>query len=167
MSAESLCAGLPALLDAACAALADAHPLGLGAVCADGSARTLLLYNDALGSTAYRPHEGDLPAAFRPRVSGRVVVMPEELEANPLGLVESRLLHAGLLDAHTKPRQLHRLVTQPIEGVEPALLVIGFGTPGSFSAGELSYLNELGEQVQNLLARRESPAEELERLRRL
>ena len=67
MSAEVLCAGLPALLDAARAALPDACPMGVGVVRDAESGRVLFAYVDAFGSTVYLPRADDLPAAFRPR----------------------------------------------------------------------------------------------------
>jgi transcriptional regulator with GAF, ATPase, and Fis domain len=162
-----LCAGLPALLDAADAAVRDARPMGLGVVRDDLAGRALFVYVDALGSTVYVPIAADLSAAFRPRVSERVMVSPEELAANPTGLVESRLLPAGLESESMKPRRLQRIVTQPVVSGVPSVLVVGFGAAGTLNAGERSYLDELGTQVRQLLARKESPGEELERLRRL
>src|SRR5262245_36118935 len=96
MLADVLCAGLPALLGAAGSALPDARPLGLGIVRADESSRALFVYVDAFGSTGYLPRAAELPAAFQPHVSKRMILTPEEF-ANPNGLVESRLFHAGVL----------------------------------------------------------------------
>jgi len=166
MLADVLCAGLPPLLDAAGSALSDARPIGLGVVRADESGRALFVYIDAFGSTGYLPRLRDLPPAFQPRASERLIQKPEEF-ANPDGLVESRLLHAGFPEEYTRPRRLRRIVTQPVVSGIPSLLVVGFGTPETSNTHELACLDELGTQVRQLLARKESPGQELERLRRL
>src|SRR5262245_52519261 len=128
MLADVLCAGLPALLEAAGTALPDARPLGLGVVRAEPSGRVLFVYIDAFGSAAYRSSAGDLPAAFHPRAAERIVLAADELSAHQNGLVESRLLHTGLPGEYTAPLRLQRIVTQPVVAGVPAILVVGFGT---------------------------------------
>ena len=52
-AADTLCAGLPALLDSVAASLPHVRPTGLGVVCTARDDRALLVYADAFGSTAY------------------------------------------------------------------------------------------------------------------
>src|SRR5262245_50968378 len=176
-SADTLCAGLPALLDAAGSALADARPLGLGVVLSvesgpgptdvEGPGQALFVYVDAFGSTAYLAGAEDLPAAFRPRASERVVIDPDELGKNPEGLVESRLLHTGLAEEYTRPRRLGQIVTLPIEGQPPSILVAGLATAQGLSASDTSRLERLGAEMRQQLSREETVSQELLRLRRL
>jgi transcriptional regulator with GAF, ATPase, and Fis domain len=166
MWADVLCAGLPPLLDAASAALPDARFRGVGVVRAAESGRVLFAYVDAFGSTAYVARAVDLPSALRPRAADSKELKAGEFTANPAGLVESRLMHAGLPAESTEPHRLERLVTVPLPGVVPSLLVAGFGA-GSRHPSETTELAALGDQVKRLLTRKEPPVEELERLRRL
>jgi transcriptional regulator with GAF, ATPase, and Fis domain len=166
MWADVLCAGLPAPLDAVGRTLPDARLTGLGIVRAAESGRALFAYVDAFGSTAYATRAVDLPSAFRPRAAGSQELTPGDFGANPAGLVESRLMHAGLPVEYTEPHRLQRIVTVPVPGVVPSLLVAGFGVDGSHSA-ESAALAALEDTVRPLLMRKEPPEEELERLRRL
>jgi transcriptional regulator with GAF, ATPase, and Fis domain len=166
MWADVLCAGLPELLDAASGSSQGAQLMGLGVVRAAESGTVLFAYVDAFGSTAYAARAVDLPAAFRPRASESHALTPGDFAANPAGLVESRLLHAGLAVEYTETRRLQRIVTVPVGGVVPSLLVAGFGT-GAAHRSEATELAALGDRVKQLLMRKESPQEELERLRRL
>src|SRR5262245_21937378 len=165
-AADSLCAGLPGLLDAACASLADAHPLGLGLVRSAEAGRALFAYVDAFGSTGYLPRLADLPAAFRPRAAGRIDVTPADLSRNPTGIVESRLLHAGIADEFRDPYRLQQILTLPMPGSPSALLIAGFGAKTRFTDTETARLDDLGPELRRLPARREPSVEELERFRR-
>jgi transcriptional regulator with GAF, ATPase, and Fis domain len=166
MWADVLCAGLPALLEGASAALPDARLTGLGIVRAAESGRVLFAYVDAFGSTAYAARAVDLPSALRPRAAELQELTPNEFAANPAGLVESRLTHGGLAPEFTQPHRLERIVTLPVSGVVPSLLVAGFGAPAR-EPGETDALAALCDQMKRLLTRKEPPEEELERLRRL
>src|SRR5262245_9778652 len=95
MSADALCAALPALLEEARTKLPEAQPMGIGVVRAADAGRVLFAYVDAFGSTGYLPRPAELPAAFRPRAAEILEVAPGDFASNPAGLVESRLLHAG------------------------------------------------------------------------
>src|SRR5262245_20584195 len=65
---------------------------GLGVVRHNGPEHLELTYVDGLGATAYRVGTNDVPDAFKPRSAELLRLTGGELEANPLGLVESRLL---------------------------------------------------------------------------
>src|SRR5262245_27455574 len=166
LAADTLCAGLPALLDSVSASLAEARPMGLGVVRAGRDDRALLVYVDAFGSTGYFPRTADLPAAFRPRTSGRLDVTPEPLERNPTGLVESRLMHSGIAGDFPRPG-LAQITTLPIAGSDPpAILVFALGSPRVLPDSDIACLEGFGAQVRELCERTESDREELERLRR-
>src|SRR5215510_2139716 len=123
VAADAVCAGLPALFDEASRSLPDARLMGLGVVRDGEAGRAMLAYLDAFGSTVYCPNVADLPEPFRPRESGVRRVDPRDLSANPAGLVESRLLHAGISEEFTLPRRLQQIVTLPIAGGDaPAIL---------------------------------------------
>src|SRR5262245_66406142 len=129
LAADTLCAGLPALLDTVSAWLPEACPMGLGVVRAGRDDRALLVYADAFGSSGYFPRVVELPEAFRPRAAGTLHVPPEDLERNPTGLVESRLMHVGFAVDFTRSRRLVAVVALLVPGAgPPAVLVRGFGS---------------------------------------
>lgn len=167
-AADTLCAGLPALLDSVAASLPHVRPTGLGVVCTARDDRALLVYADAFGSTAYFPRLVELPEAFRPRLAGIRFVSPDDLERNPAGLVESRLMHVGIGVEFTRPPRLEQILTLPVAGSTPsAILVGGFESPRGLSDADLTSLESVGPEVRELCERTESAQEELERLRRL
>jgi len=164
---DVLCAGLPALLDLAGAALPGLRPMGVGVILADDPGRWLFAYIDAFGSTAYLARTDELPPTFRTPTSGPVVITPDEFAGNPRGLVESRLLHAGVPDEDARPHRLQQILALPLDGRVPSLLVVGLGTVAAIDENLEASLGELGRRARELLTRRESPAEEIDRLRRL
>ncbi len=166
--ADTLCAGLPARLDAVCAQLPAARPVGLGVVCAEPDGRALFMYADVFGCTGYRTRADDLPRAFRPRASGRMEVDAAGFYKDPSGLIESRLTQASLPDQFERPARIARVVTWPIAAGNPAaIMVAAFGRAAALDAQEAATLEAIGVTTGSLLHHEESPAEEIERLRRL
>src|SRR5262245_35975817 len=90
---------------------------GLGVVRRDSHDDVVLTYADAFGVTAYRAHENDLPAAFRPRPAGMHRSSAGDLAANPSGLVESRLLHTSFSDDIRRRHGPQQVFTLPVPEV--------------------------------------------------
>ena len=165
----ALCAGLPALLDAASAALPALQLKGLGVVRAGEEGTALFTYRDDFGASGYAAPPLSLPEPFRPRASGVTAVSPSTLERNPTGLVESRLLLTTFPDEIREPRRLGQIVTMavPKPGRPPTILIAGAGVERELQAAEMAQLETLASAIARLLEHRESRDEELERLRRL
>ena len=167
-AADALCAGLPALLDAACALLAPARPVGLGVVCAEPAGRALFVYADVFGCTGYRARVDELPLGFRPRGSGPIEIDAAGFAANPSGLVESRLTQPELPGQFERPPQIARILSLPIKAADPpAILTVSLGGALPLDATAAAHLEALAADAGRLLDRKESADEELERLRRL
>src|SRR5262245_46175270 len=111
LAADRLCAGLPTLLDRASERLSELRPMGLGVLRAGHDNRSLLVYVDSFGSTAYLPRIDELPSVFRPGGSGPAHLNPDDLSSNPPGLIESRLLHIGSAPEYTRPHGLGQIYT--------------------------------------------------------
>jgi hypothetical protein len=123
-TAEVLCAGLPALFDAASARLARMRLIGLGVVCAEPGDRALFVYLDAFGSTGYLTRADDLPVAFRSCSTGRREIDAAAcFSSHPGGLVESRLTQAQLPDRFERPARIERIVTLPIDTADPPAIL--------------------------------------------
>jgi transcriptional regulator with GAF, ATPase, and Fis domain len=166
--ADVLCAGLPALGDAASAKLGDNSLVGLGIVCTEPEGTALFMYADVFGCTGYRAGVDDLPPGFRPRVSGRLEIDAAGFYANPSGLVESRLTQATLPDQFERPARIARVLTLPIETRGgPAILAAAFGHAASAGAADAGVLESVAVNAGRLLDRQESADQEVERLRRL
>jgi len=166
---DTLCAGLPALLDAASAALPALQLKSLGVVRAIDRDRALFTYRDDFGASGYVAPVADLPEAFRPRDSGLIPVLPATLAGNPKGLIESRLLLPTFPDEIREPRRLGQIVTLAVPLLEgpPTILIAGTGVGRAPDASENAHLETLASRVADLLGRRETQDEEIERLRRL
>src|SRR5262245_14972390 len=167
--ADTLCAGLPALLDAASAALPALQLKSFGVVRAIDRDRALFTYRDDFGASGYATPVADLPEAFRPRESGLVRVPPAALAGNPTGLIESRLLLPTFSDEIREPRRLGQIVTLAVPQPEgpPTMLIAGTGVERAPDTSESAHLEALASRVSDLLGRRETRDEEIERLRRL
>lgn len=162
-----ICAGLPALLDEARATTEALRPLTMGVVHVTSDGTTLFGYVDLLGSTVYAVAADDLPEAFRPRKAGSCRVLPDDLARNPGGLLESRLLHGTLPAEMRRPPPLRQIVTLPIPGAAPDILIAGLGEGRPATGDESTTLAAVAASAAALIGRRETAAEELERLRRL
>src|SRR5262245_10823155 len=103
-TADVLCAGLPALLETARATLAGTHPVGVGVVSAEVRGQALFVYCDAFGSAGYMPRADDLPKEFVAwSADGQDIDAAAFFARNPGGLVESRMVQAGLPDEFERP----------------------------------------------------------------
>src|SRR5262245_21912369 len=167
-SLYALCAGLPELLERTRADLADLRLRGLGIIRAEDEDRAMFAYNDAFGSAGYLPPIADLPEAFRPRLSGQLRIEASDLLQKPTALVESRLMHTWYAEEVRQPLRLQQILTLPLPATaRPAILVAGFSNDRVLSRSEIVRLKATAADVTRLLDKRESPEEELERLRRL
>jgi transcriptional regulator with GAF, ATPase, and Fis domain len=162
---DVLSQSLPALLATAKISL----PLvGLGVVRPAGNEQLVLSYTDPFGATAYRGSTSSFPHAFRPRPGGAVHVTVDALDANPTGMIESRLRHGSFPAEVRAECAVRRVLTQPVQGTEmPTLMVAGFAKAEPVTAGQQAHLDALGTAIAAQLACRESTDDEINRLRRL
>ncbi|PWT83153.1 MAG: hypothetical protein C5B57_07415, partial [Blastocatellia bacterium] len=142
---------------------------GLGVVRKDGPEHVVLTYADAFGITAYRVRERDLPEAVRPRWSGLLQVTEAELEAHPLGLVQSRLLHTGFPNEIRRQLGVRQIVTLPVpNGDRLSTLLVGLASERAvLTAAERSDLESLATNAVGFLNPVESSKSEVDLLRRL
>jgi two-component system response regulator FlrC len=164
-SHDALSDGVRALLETAAGLL---PVTGLGVVRPDGPEHVVLTYVDPLGATAYRALAQDIPESVRPRRDGLVRIDAAELDANPPGLVETRLLHHGFADDIRRRIAVRQIVTQPVPGIEePVLLVLAIGDSSELTDAQLSSIDRLARRVVGFLNRAQTPEEEIQMLRRL
>src|SRR5262245_16636288 len=167
-SIYALCAGLPELLDRAKGDLSDLMLRGLGVVRMEDQEHALFAYYDAFGAAGYLPKMADLPEGFRPRVSGQLRIAASDLLRNGTGLVESRLMHTWYSEEVRQPVRLQQIFTLPLaQAGPPAILVAGLSSEPELQETDIEHLERIAADITRLLDRRESPEEELERLRRL
>jgi transcriptional regulator with GAF, ATPase, and Fis domain len=142
--------------------------LGIGVVRSEGSEELELSYTDPFGATAYRSASRDFPEAFRPRTASTLRIAREELEKEPLRLVESRILNSGISDEIRETLKVGQVLTLPLPNVEPpALFVATIQPPSPLSEAETSTIASIAAEVVGFLDPQELQEEELERLRRL
>jgi hypothetical protein len=128
----------------------------------------VLTYADAFGLTSYRALELDIPKAFCLRESELLRVAAEDLASNPLGLVESRLLHTGFSDDIREESAVRQVYTIPIGATDPpAMLVVGMSGSDPVSAEQISSIESLASSAGAFLKNGQSPEGEIELLRRL
>src|SRR5262245_7504044 len=97
---------------------------GLGVVRVHGDDDVILTYADPFGATAYRT-SAEMPPAFRPRATGLLAVPAAELEANPSGLIESRILLTSFSEQIRRVWAPRRVFTLPVpDGDGSTLLVV-------------------------------------------
>jgi hypothetical protein len=114
---------------------------GFGVVRKDGPEHVVVTYADAFGATAYRASARDIPEPFWPGAAGPRRVTAADLEANPLGLVESRLLHTTLSADIKRQHGVQQVLTRPVAGSdESATMVVGLVDPNPRSAAEMAEL---------------------------
>src|ERR1043166_7934923 len=143
---DLLCEGVRALLRSATGRV---PAVGLGVVRSDGSAHLEVEYADAYGATAYRARTDAVAVAFRPGQTERRRVEPSELEAHAAGLVESRLLLAGLPNhVRTQPR-VQQVVAPPAGDAEPSLLFVALSTADTLTAPQVETLESLAGSVRD------------------
>jgi transcriptional regulator with GAF, ATPase, and Fis domain len=141
---------------------------GFGVVRKDGPEHVVVTYADAFGATAYRASARDIPEPFWPGAAGPRRVTAADLEANPLGLVESRLLHTTLSADIKRQHGVQQVLTRPVAGSdESATMVVGLVDPNPRSAAEMAELDSLAASVLHFLGPEESLAREIDCLRRL
>jgi hypothetical protein len=117
MADDALCEGVRILLERAAAFL----PVrGVGVVRPDGPEHVVLTYVDPFGATGYRPRLDDIPEGVRARSSGVIRLTADELQANPVGLFESRLLHSWVSDDIRQEFGLCEVVTVPVPAADRA-----------------------------------------------
>jgi len=123
--------------------------LGLGVVRTDGPEHLEVVYVDALGATAYRARTDHVPAAFRPQPADLRRIAASELQANPAGLVESRVLQAGLAgDVAARRSAVQQVITLPAPRVDDAaILVIALGEADAPTSVQAAALESLAARV--------------------
>src|SRR5262245_688652 len=154
MADDALCEGVRTLLLTAAGFL----PVrGLGVVRPDGPEHVVLTYVDPFGATAYRPRLGDVPEALRPRVSGLLRLTAAELEANPLGVFESRSLHSLLPDDIRQEFGVREVITVPVPAANQATtFVLGLTEAVSLTPPRVAGIESLAARVVDFLDRVES-----------
>src|SRR5262245_28801050 len=162
---NALCEGVRTLLGTATGFL---PATGLGVVRPDGSDHVVFTYVDAFGATAYRAHPSDLPEPVRPRAAGLLRLSAAALDANPVGLVESRLMHSWVPDDIRSRFAVRDVVTVPVCGADrDTTFMVGLSDAAPLTADQISGIDSLAARVVEFLGRVESPHDELKRLRRL
>ena len=166
--ADTLCAGLPALLDALSSDLPALRLRSLGVVRDDDGGGALFAYRDEFGSSVYGATLTALPETFSPRTARRLDVDPALLARNRDGLIESRLLMTGSHEGE-QCEPLRHILTVPVPrvGDSRALLIVGVAAERTPASADLARIDTLASTIAGMLARRESRETELERLRRL
>jgi transcriptional regulator with GAF, ATPase, and Fis domain len=141
--------------------------VGLGVVRKSSPEHAVLTYVDAFGATEYCAKEREVPEAFRPDAAGDQL-QASALEANPWGLVESRLLHTGFSDEIRQTYGVRQVVTRPIADLDrSAILLVGLGDTNPLTDSQISQLDSLAAPVVTFVMPTLPPDSELEYLRRL
>src|SRR5262245_42680524 len=164
MRDDAFCEGVRTLLKEAAAIL----PVrGLGVVHEDGFDHVILTYVDGLGATAYRCRADEIVEALRPRHARRVLTTID-LNGNPDGLFESKLLVRGFAEGIRQEFHVHQTVAIAIpDGSEPATLVIAISTPDPLTADQKSGIEQLARRVIDFVHETLPVETERERSRRL
>jgi GAF domain-containing protein len=90
------------------------------------------------------------------------------LESNPLGLIESRLLHTGLPDDIREESGVKEVITLPVAGTGGEVtLVVSLSEAVSGGEDQVAILDSIASRVVEFLQPPESRTSELELLRRL
>src|SRR5262245_16291020 len=158
-AANALADGVRVLLEEA----ADLLPVrGLGIVEEDAPEHAIFTYVDGFGATAYRCRLEGIPERLRPRDASRTVT-PIDLDANPTGLVETRILHPG----HSEDIRREFVVYQTVAVAVPdpacaATFLVAISEPGALTGDQISAIGRLAARVIDFLRRVESPDEERE-----
>jgi transcriptional regulator with GAF, ATPase, and Fis domain len=164
-SADALAEGVRILLRDA----AEVLPVrGLGVVHEDGPEHVIFNYGDGFGATAYRCIAAGVPEGLRPREASRGLTRIEriDLEANPDGLVETRILHPGCSLEIRREFAVHQAVAIGVPD-EAATLVIAIAEPMDLTASHTAAIEGLAARVADFMRRVESDEEERELSRRL
>ena len=160
--AERLSEGVRTLLGIARASMPIA---GLGVVRHDGAAHYELTYADDLGATAYRMPIEHASRAFTPGGTDVEELPASVLEANVGGLVESRILQAGLPDRVRRDTTVRRVVTVPAGAT--ALLIVALTDAGALQRDQIATVEALASRVIEFTTPQITADEELDLLRRL
>jgi two-component system response regulator HydG len=142
--------------------------LGVGVLQWDGPDRAVLNYVDATGTTAHRVARSAVPDQVRPgiEVPGRLV---PSADAGPsLGVIGTRVLLEGMAPDVRIALPVRQAIGFPIPGATmPATLLVGLSTSEPPTGSQLATIGSLADEVATVLKARETPADELARLRRL
>jgi len=160
---DLLCEGVRALLRSA-----RAPAVGLGVVRQDGSTHLEVAYADAYGATAYRAGVDAVTPAFRPGATERRRVEAPELEAHAAGLVESRVLLAGLPHHVRTQGRVQQVVALPVAGdAERSLLFVALADADAPTPSQVEALESLAARVADYRRPLAAACDEVELLRRL
>src|SRR5215467_3030987 len=161
---DLLCEGVRALLRSATGRV---PAVGLGVVRGDAADQLEVIYVDAYGATAYRARGDDLPDALRPEGTGVRRLVAADLAARASGLVESRMLHAGLPPhVHTQPR-VQQIVVLPAPADGPLALLVAISAADPLSPEENGALESLASRVAGFTRPLDEACDEVDLLRRL
>ena len=162
---DVLFAGLPALLKAATARL----PIdGLGVLRSIDAEALVMTYAGAFGVGSIGGRLMELPERIRSGAPGISRLTQVDLERDPEGLVEHRLLLTGFPDDIRQAYGVRQLFVLPVPEIQPlAIVLVGSRQADLLSADQMAGIDSLARRLAALLTQTESPQAELERLRRL
>src|SRR5262245_19959524 len=144
------------------------HVAGIGIVTSEEDDQLVFAYADPLGTAAYRARTADIPEAFRPSATGLRHLSAGDLDANPPGLVESRLRHTGFAEEIREEHGAREALVFGVPGCDPsASLIVGVRGKTLLSDAQIAELSVLTTRASEFVNRAESAERELTLLRRL
>ena len=144
------------------------HVSGIGIVTSDPDEGLVFVYADPLGTAAYKVTPADIPAALRPSLTGVRRVSGDDLDANPRGLVESRIRLAGFADDIREEHAAREAVVFSVPAGDPAAsLIVAVRGDTPLSDAQIAECSALTARVRAFLDPTDSPEREVALLRRL
>jgi transcriptional regulator with GAF, ATPase, and Fis domain len=145
-----------------------AVPVGsLGLLQRDGPEQVAVIFTDMLGTSGHRDAAVDVTPIFLGS-AGRAVLTAQELEANQHGMLEALLCMPGMPDDVRQASAARAAVLVPLpEPHAHATLIVGLTSPDRPSDAQMAAIESMARRMAAAIDRRESPDDELTRLRRL